>query len=258
LMPEYAAKEFNKYTSTTTTTVSTTTDTITTTTIEFNPEKDFTDEQLEEIATLDISALMIKETEARLAAATALSAYKDALNNDDSTKEELALLNQALNEANYAVTSLQAMVEMKNEQDRELAASTAAELAGALPIIPILAGAGGLILILIVIIAVGGGGGGGGGDPYASRPGDASVVAFENPMYDDPGQNQRQNPIADDEEEDGGLYDEPAFNAEEDDAAAGGGYLDVEPDEEEESEESAAESAEESASEEESSEEDDE
>jgi len=258
LMPEYAAKEFNKYTSTTTTTVSTTTITTSTTTIEFNPEEDFTDEQLDEIATLDISALMIKETEARAAAATALSAYKDALNNDDSTKEELAVLNQALNDANQAVTVLQAMVEMKNEQDRELAASTAAELAGALPIIPILAGAGGLILILIVIIAVGGGGGGGGGDPYASRPGDASVVAFENPMYDDPGQNQRQNPIADDEEEDGGLYDEPAFNAEEDDAAAGGGYLDVEPDEEEESEESAAESAEESASEEESSEEDDE
>merc|ERR1711935_500369 len=185
------------------------------------------------IATLDISALTVKYDEAKDAAALALGAYQDALNNDDSTKEELAKLKQELNDANHAVTKAQAMVEMKNVQDRELAASTAAELASQLPIIPI-----------IVIVVGGGGGGGGGGDPYASRPGDASVVAFENPMYDDPGQNERQNPIADADDEDGGLYDEPAFNAEEDDAAAGGGYLDVEPDEEEESEESAEESAE--------------
>merc|ERR1712127_417416 len=170
LMPEYAAKEFNKYTTTTTTS---------TTTIEFNPEEDFSDDELADIATLDIAALTVKYDEAKDAAALALGAYQDALNNDDSTKEELAKLKQELNDANHAVTKAQAMVEMKNVQDRELAASTAAELASQLPIIPIIAGAGALILILIIVIVVGGGGGGGGGgDPYASRPGDASVVAF--------------------------------------------------------------------------------
>merc|ERR1711935_609086 len=135
------------------------------------------------------------------------------------------------------------------------AAASKAELDGALPILPILAGGGGLIVLLIIVIVVdstSGGGGGSGDGQY--RPGDASVVAFENPIAG----------MGEDDEEDGGLYDEPALNAEEaeDEAGAGGGYLDVEPDEESEAEESEESEAEESeaaeSSEEESSAESDE
>merc|ERR1712195_165518 len=118
----------------------------------------------------------------------------------------------------------------------------AAAASGGLPIIPIAAGAGGVIVILIVIIVVMSGGNNDGGSN--AGPG-TSVVAFENPMYDDPSNNDRANPVFDEEQggSDEGLYDEPAFN----DAGDGaGGYLDVEPDEESESEEEASASEEES------------
>ena len=266
VLPEYAQKEFNKYTSTTSTTATTTTITTSTTTIEFNPDEDFDAATLAKIAATDLTTLLEEETAGRKAFADADRAFTNALNSDDFTSAEIAKFKDDMVAAAEAYNILKEMVSKKTDDnlaDAEAsAAASKAELEGALPVIPILAGAGAVVVLLLVVIVIvstgGGGGGGGGGDD--SRPGDASVVAFENPMYDDPGAAPRQNPIAgaDDEDEDGGLYDEPAFNADEaaaaagEDAAEGGGYLDVEPDEESEGGESGAEesAAEESAAEE--------
>merc|ERR1711935_108383 len=271
VLPEYAQKEFNKYTSTTSTTVTTTTITTSTTTIEFNPEEDFDEDTLTKIAATDLTTLLEDETAGRKVFADADKAFRDALNSDDATSDEIAELKKAMVAASEAYNRLKEMVTKKTDDNlaeaEASAAASKAELDGALPIIPILAGGGGLIVLLIIVIVVvstSGGGGGSGDGQY--RPGDASVVAFENPMYDDPSSAPTQNPIAgmgEDDEEDGGLYDEPAFNAEEaEDEAAGGGYLDVEPDEESEAEESEESEAEESeaaeSSEEESSAESDE
>jgi len=272
VLPEYAQKEFNKYTSTTSTTVTTTTITTSTTTIEFNPEEDFDEDTLTKIAATDLTTLLEDETAGRKVFADADQAFRDALNSDDATSDEIAELKKAMVAASEAYNLLKEMVTKKTDDNlaeaEASAAASKAELDGALPILPILAGGGGLIVLLIIVIVVvstSGGGGGSGDGQY--RPGDASVVAFENPMYDDPSSAPTQNPIAgmgEDDEEDGGLYDEPAFNAEEaeDEAGAGGGYLDVEPDEESEAEESEESEAEESeaaeSSEEESSAESDE
>merc|ERR1719199_683094 len=127
----------------------------------------------------------------------------------------------------------------------------------------IIVGFGVVILLIIVVGAVtvcgaaAGGAAAGGKNDWEN---DRLVVAFENPMYDDPNAGQQRGSMkrsaskkakaaaamADDG---GGLYDEPAFN-DEPEPAAGGGYLDVEPDDDDDEEE-------EESSEEESSEEDD-
>jgi len=261
LMPAYALREFNQYTSTTTTTVTTTTVTTSTVTIEFDIN-DFSEAEKSATETKDKEVLVAELKDAEAAQKEAVDALDAAVERGAPQEERDALL-KVKQQADKAYVKAVRLLELKNDQlEKELAASKA-ELDGALPIIPILAGAGGLVVILIIIIAVVSSKGGGGGPSDAYGRGDASVVAFENPMYDDPG-HATENPLAGaDEDDDGGLYDEPAFNAEEeaDDGATGGGYLDVEPDDEddEDDEESAEESSEEEESEEEeSSEEDDE
>merc|ERR1712070_1002390 len=104
-------------------------------------------------------------------------------------------------------------------------------------LVPVIGAAGGLVVLLIIVAVVmsksGGGGGGGHKGGMSQNWGDQSqsVVAFENPVYDEPE-----------------TLSAPAENN------AGGGYLDVEPEEEEEEEESAEEEeSEEESSEEESS-----
>ena len=95
------------------------------------------------------------------------------------------------------------------------------------------AGAGLLLCIIIVVVVLKMGGGDDGEEKGSVGRG---VVSFENPMYDDPAA------AGDAPDEDGGLYDEPAFNADGKenpmytsnentaDEVGGGGYLDVEPD----------------------------
>ena len=114
------------------------------------------------------------------------------------------------------------------------------------------AGAAGFVLIVIIVVIVvrrrGSGGGGGSAPRTKSVKTDRTVVAFENPMYDDPGTGGAAAAIYDNGEVGGdeGLYDEPAFNSQEksnpmyqsnEDLAGGavaesseeeGGYLDVE------------------------------
>jgi hypothetical protein len=108
-------------------------------------------------------------------------------------------------------------------------ASEASKDAG-LPLVPIAAGAGGLLLIIIVVACwvTSGGSDEGKADPR-------EVVAFSNPAYENPqamdGQSMNGNPV---EDENDGMYDEPAF---EPSAAAtygqtgtgdaGAGYLEV-------------------------------
>ena len=102
-----------------------------------------------------------------------------------------------------------------------------------LPMMIILAaGAGCLLLTIIVVVIVVMSGG------EKEEKSSRNVIAFENPMYDDPTDSGGGNLDAG---EDGGLYDEPTFQAdnkhnptyssEENVADPGaGGYLDVEPD----------------------------
>lgn len=130
-------------------------------------------------------------------------------------------------------------------------AEASAAAGGDLPIIPIAAGAGGVVVILIIVIVVMASKGGN----QQAGPKGTSVVAFENPMYDDPSQGNKGNPMYDETGGDGGdegLYDEPAFNGEADN---GGGYLDVEPDDDDDDDEDEddefSEEAEESESEDE-------
>ena len=95
----------------------------------------------------------------------------------------------------------------------------------------IAAGAGCLLLTIIVVVIVSMSGG------EKEEKSNRNVIAFENPMYDDPNNGAGNF----DAGEDGGLYDEPSFQADnkqnptyssEDNIAdpGAGGYLDVEPD----------------------------
>jgi hypothetical protein len=128
-------------------------------------------------------------------------------------------------------------------------------------LVPVIGAAGGLVVLLVIVAVVmsksGGGGGGGGHKGGMSQNwGDQSqsVVAFENPVYDEQGGAGQFNAPEMEEEESGGLYDEPETLSAPAENNAGGGYLDVEPEEEEEEEESAEEEeSEEESSEEESS-----
>jgi len=111
------------------------------------------------------------------------------------------------------------------------AASTAADSGGGMMMF---AAAGAVVLIIVVILIKRRGGGGG---AAASRKADRTVVAFENPMYDDPSQGgvgSYGNAGGGE-----GLYDEPAFNKDgkqnpvyesaSEDGGDDGGYLDVAP-----------------------------
>merc|ERR1711990_1092138 len=104
-------------------------------------------------------------------------------------------------------------------------------------LIPIAAGGGGGLLLIIIIIVPAvclASGGGKKGDRA-----DRNVVAFENPMYDDPKQGGKGPTTTGDN---GMLYDEPSFNSTDkqnpmytsnEEVATGGGYLDVQPDDDE-------------------------
>jgi hypothetical protein len=120
--------------------------------------------------------------------------------------------------------------------DAAWAAFTAESSEDEFPLLMVAGGAAILVVLclLIAIIVVMSGGDGDGSKKDAAR----NVVAFENPMYDDP---NRGGDAAYGGDEDPGLYDEPAFNAGADKenpayasneqvADGGGGYLDVEPD----------------------------
>jgi len=100
----------------------------------------------------------------------------------------------------------------------------------------VIVAAGGLIFIIIIIgvALLMKGGPASSGDWQDDQ---RNVVAFENPMYDDPNQGMgmamatkqpsvKKAKAAAPVEDDGGLYDEPEFNEDE----GGGGYLDVEAD----------------------------
>lgn len=129
---------------------------------------------------------------------------------------------------------------------------TAAEEVDALAenLIPIAAGGGGgfllllIIIILIIIILKG-------GNKDNKEDEKRNVVAFENPMYDDPAMNGGARPEPQQENQQVDLYDEPTFNnpdkqnpmyASNDDFdnKGGDGYLDVQPDDEDEDEESSS------------------
>merc|ERR1712232_906880 len=77
-----------------------------------------------------------------------------------------------------------------------------------------------LLCAIIIVLATRGGG----KQAAAAAAVDSNVVAFENPMYDDPGQNQYDagygGAAAAAPAAAGGLYDEPAFNETEPEAAA--------------------------------------
>jgi hypothetical protein len=112
------------------------------------------------------------------------------------------------------------------------AAASGEDDAGSGMMMIIIAAAAGLVLCIIVAVVILRMGGSDDGEEKGSVG--RGVVSFENPMYDDPSAGGAAP------DEDGGLYDEPAFNADgkenpmyasnENTAAAGGGYLDVEPD----------------------------
>jgi len=111
------------------------------------------------------------------------------------------------------------------------AASSADDDSGGMLII-IAAAAGAALLCCIIIIVVLLRGGSDDGGKNEAR----NVVAFENPMYDDPSGGMNQVAAT----TDGELYDEPAFqdksnpmySSQENTAADGAGYLDVNPDDE--------------------------
>jgi len=239
LKPNYAANELNKYSSTTVTTSSTTTITTSTTTPFFDVETGFDEAQKSIIEAATKEDLVFAKDQAE----AAVSKARTALAADPSNAELMAAFQKANEALVQAKRDFEYFVIYSDQKAiDDAAAASAAAAAGGLPIIPIAAGAGGVIVILIVIIVVMSGGNNDGGSN--AGPG-TSVVAFENPMYDDPSSNDRANPVFDEEQGGGdeGLYDEPAFN----DAGDGaGGYLDVEPDEESESEEEASASEEES------------
>jgi len=150
---------------------------------------------------------------------------------------------------------LEASIEEYKEDAETVRSALAArsELDDAWPVwlLPVIAGGGGLVFILIIVAAVmscsgGGGGGGNGGGSQNWGDQSQSVVAFENPVYDEQvGGGGGQYDAPEVEEEGGGLYDEPETLAPAAENDAGGGYLDVEPEASEEpsSEESDEESS---------------
>jgi len=244
LKPELAEKRLNEYTSTTTTSASTTTITTSTTTPVFDAEEAFSAEKKALVRAASREDLITAQDDAEAKVNSAKAALSADPANADLL-EELQAAKKAFEEAKQELL-------FKLEDLSKPSASGTGDAAGG-SLIPIIAGAaGGVILILIVVIVVMSGGGG--GDNQQSSGGTA-VVAFENPMYDDPSSNDRANPVFDEEDQGGGdegLYDEPAFN-EDGGGDGGGGYLDVQPDEESESEaeeESEASEASEEASEE--------
>jgi len=127
-------------------------------------------------------------------------------------------------------------------------------------LIIVIAGAGALVLVLLVALIISSTGNSargkayGGGDQWGAGGGGGGNIAFENPVYDDNGGpsidgNFVAGDGGDDEEDDGGLYDEPEMFADgegpaADGAGAGGGYLDVEPEEDDDDEEDEEESEE--------------
>merc|ERR1711990_7891 len=109
-------------------------------------------------------------------------------------------------------------------------------------LIPIAAGGGGGLLLIIIIIVLAvclASGGGKKGDRS-----DRNVVAFENPMYDDPKQGEKGASTT--TGGDNGIYDEPSFNStdkqnpmyasNENTNDDNGGYLDVQEDDDEDDE----------------------
>ena len=135
-----------------------------------------------------------------------------------------------------------------------LAATKAEDDAGGIPIwIFIIAG---VVVVCIIggvaMYALGGGGGGG------KTPDDRNVVAFENPMYDDPGAGGDQGYGGNDADDgmygspavdSGGggaddLYDEPEFGGGASEPGGGSGYLDVAPDDDDDDDEDTEESSE--------------
>ena len=179
---------------------------------------------------------------------------------------ELGAIQQQLDNNKGKFDDFKAAAEKASESTKELAGdldvfeevgkakiqaslNTRVEEDEAFPLLYIVAGgAGALVLILVIalIISTTGNSARGnayGGDSWGSG-GDNSTVAFENPVYDDNGAGQFSagEVGGDDEDEDGGgLYDEPEMFAEgggaDAGAGAGGGYLDVEPDDDDEDEE---------------------
>jgi hypothetical protein len=134
--------------------------------------------------------------------------------------EEKALTEQVSRVASLTTTTTIAPAASSSEDD---------DSSGMMMII--IAGAAGLLLCLIIVVVVFRMGGSDDGEEKGSVG--RGVVSFENPMYDDPSAGGAAP------NEDGGLYDEPAFNADgkenpmyasNENTAAGGGYLDVEPD----------------------------
>ena len=114
-------------------------------------------------------------------------------------------------------------------------------------LIPIAAGGGGglllLIIIIVLVIVILGG-----KKKNTSKDDGRNVVAFENPMYDDPAKNGAAPKAV----QDTGMYDEPTFdpkanpmyssNDDEINENKGDGYLDVQPDQDDDDEEDEDES----------------
>jgi hypothetical protein len=265
--PAYALKESNKYSTTTTTTVSTTTVSTTTTTIFFNVTAFLEDpEEARKLAaksTADVQGEVIAAQEALdelLVALAEARALLDTNPDSEALKDAFKALKVKVNAADAAKVLVEGQLDAKQTANAEAAEG---EEPAELPWMLIAIGVAVLGVLGVIVAKTSGGGGGGGGSSHdGGRNDGAAVVAFENPMYDDPAQSADRFEAAPEEEDDGGgLYDEPAFDAGDGNdtaGAAGGGYLDVEPEEEEEEEEEeeAAAEEEEEESEEEESEED--
>eukprot|EP00911_Craspedida_sp_UC1_P000262 UC1_evm1s201 len=106
-----------------------------------------------------------------------------------------------------------------NQVDADLAASSAEPASDGGSIIPIAAGAGAgalLIIIIVIVVVRKKKSAAGGGLGRVNKESQRSVVAFENPMYDDPTSGgaaaASAMPDYDAPGGDEGLYDEPAFN----------------------------------------------
>ena len=242
----------------------------------------------------DIDGFKAKQAVAELKLNLVNASYTDKFNNlsDADKADALASKNAAENEAKKGKTPAELALEVANEavkncktgcdaliaaasaakkavDDEKAAAAPAAKESGPGMFLFVAIGAGALVIILCIVIAVmltGGkrdGGGGGGKN-------DRNVVAFENPMYDNPGDDAPAAggyqaepsygaPAADDDQ-DPGLYDEPAFQPEggkgnpmyssKDDVAGGNGYLDVAPDDDDDDDEEEESSDDESEEEE--------
>jgi hypothetical protein len=146
--------------------------------------------------------------------------------------------------------ALEAATAAMNALDDQLAASKIPPPSDGIGMSTIIIAAVGAIIVIAIVIAIVvlGGGAAAAADP---RDGDGkAVIAFENPMYDDPSQAADLGGYAEAGNDDQGLYDEPTFNA--DDGGEGGGYLDVEPDDDDEDEEEDEEEEEEDDEEDES------